>query len=1124
MSLASRPASRWAVSARTNGEVLTADIGRSELELVVLGVPGGFSPLEIEGWLHDLAGVAVETSRADTRPRAIPSLMHHALTGLLFSHAELWDKLDTPRPCSSAFVDLPDGAAFGWFGDARVHVLVDGDPVEPQWVRVRDEDGREARAAVFAPDADVVVTLEYWPQGEDGSAAPASLEAEWVNAPADGEPAQAWPTPPVPATAEVTPAWFASAAAETAAAEPPRVETVESARESVAARPASPAAPAPAPASFAPYPELPETLPAQQPGLAAHDFDQRREALPQWPAVGVPELVVPLPSASAAPGERFESPAAEHADVFAAYAPEPGAGFEEARTELPTRPAPEAAASPAAAARASFAAAEPAAPDAGRAEARETTAPRATHPVARWLARVMKWGKPEPRVPDPEPAAGAPVSVYDSLLSESVPPTPFEQTTMDLPPPAPQASTAPRAGGLRPAGIAEVLGTSPGGAAASSPGTRPAEPGAARTSLPAASPSGSIAINEKLQALLREIEAAEAGAMPVISPELPAEAAGRALEIDHEPVGADESFGIPPLPSALTVGLPEEDRITAIPPLPSSPTGGPPEEDRVTAIPPLPRGRVVTYPPPPRPFSSTPPMPAPPAHAAPSPAPPSPSAAPSVPEATAPPTPSPAPPFATPIETEAAAARQGGLELSSPFSTVAESGSFERATLEHGAPAWTEWAGPEPGEPLAEGPPPPPAPASDAEAEPPFPVVTRRARTLGGPAPIERPRLRLPRRPGLWAGGIVAVFVIGWLVGGLSGPAGDRGGPLTGVLRAIGIGGAQFTVDVNSSPGGAQIEIDGKPQSSRTPATLQLPPGEHVVRLVMPGLGALEVPVKGRRGEKLSVDEPMNGSLEILDPEASVPISVSVDGKNAGYAPLKIESIAPGLHEIGFTGPGMPAWAQTVQVEVRGTAQMVARPMTAPANGVIQAQATLNDERGASPLSGAQVYVDGELRGVTPLSIELPRGPHSLRVTWRGETAPVQVIDLPGGNQRFASFNFGLDVDAARLTPIGSTRTFTAGQPKVVSAAVEGLAASDIHEAWLHVRAPEGIWRRYEMTLLRGTAGLVVTSVFPDNVFDKQGATRWYVRVVSQQGDETFSEIQRSSLAPAVGAPARPQP
>jgi hypothetical protein len=412
---------------------------------------------------------------------------------------------------------------------------------------------------------------------------------------------------------------------------------------------------------------------------------------------------------------------------------------------------------------------------------------------------------------------------------------------------------------------------------------------------------------------------------------------------------------------------------------------------------------------------------------------------------------------------------------------------------------------------------PPAAPAAEAapveELEPLFPQVTRRARTLEGPEIAERPKFRLPPRAGLWAAGIVVVFVLGWLVGGLANPGADRGGPVMAALRAIGLGGAHFTLSVNSSPGGAQVEVDGKLQTAHTPTSIELPPGDHVVRLVLPGLGAVEVPVKGRGGEKLSIDESLNGRLEILGADSRVPISVSIDGKPAGYAPLEVESIAPGLHEIGFSGPGMPAWAQTVQVEVRGTAQLVARPMSAPANGVIQVQATLNDERGASALQGAQVHVDGELRGVTPLSVELPRGPHSLRVAWRGETAPVQVIDLPGGNQRFASFQFGLDQESPRITPIGSTKTFPAEQPKVVSASVEGLEPGDVGEAWLHVRTPDGLWRRYAMTVIRSASGLVATSVFPDNVFDKQGSTRWYVRVVTPQGDESFSEVQRSSLA-----------
>ncbi len=1087
MSLASRPASRWAVSARTNGEVLTAGIGRSELELMVLGIPSGFSPLEIEGWLHDLAGVAVETSRADARTRAIPALIHHALTGLLFSHAELWDKLEAPRPCSSAFVDLPDGAAFGWCGEARVHVLVDGEPVEPKWVRVRDEAGREAKAAVFAPGVDVLVTLEYWPGGEDGGVAPASLEAEWTNAAEDDGPDHEW-LASAPAEqdgaatrAEVTPAWFASAAEETAGGRPSRPTAPEAAPS--AGTPAQ--TEAPAPALFAPYHELPESLPTQQPGLSAHDFDQRQSTPSVWPSSGVPELVVPMPTRPETPGVEYASPPA--GDEFESYAP-----------EAPNTPAPadsrpaSSSASPSLAAPAPFhsAPAEPAPAPVERFEAaRESAAPKAAHPVARWLARVMKWGKPDRVVPEAgteQPSVGGdapPVSAYDALLSESVPPTPAEQSAIEFAPSpvSPPASPTARAG-LRPAGLSDVLGSRAASAGSASPAWREA-PAAPAAQAPASPPSGSIAINEKLQALLREIEAAESGAMPQLSPEIPADRAASPLEIDHEPVGADESFGIPPLPSALAVG--------------------PPEEDRITAIPPLPIGRVVTYPPP-RPFPVAPPQPA--AHAP-----------------SFEPTPGEVPQGAP---SAAAAGSPPGLNVTLPGR---ETGAFEPIVLERtappeGPPQATDWAGPGSFDPSFVGPPAPAAPAEGVEPEAPFPVVTRRARSLEGPQPVATAKFGMPPHSGLWAAGIVTVFLVGWLVGGFASPGADRGGPVMAALRALGIGGAHYSVSVNSSPGGVQIEVDGKPQTSLTPATIELPPGEHVVRLVMPGLGAVEVPVKGRRGEKLSIDESLNGSLEILDTDANVPIAVSIDGKSAGYAPLRVESIAPGLHEVGFTGPGMPAWAQTVQVGVRAGAQMIARPMTAPANGVIQVQATLNDERGASPLSGAQVYVDGDLKGVTPLSVELPRGPHSLRVTWRGETAPIQVIDLPGGNQRFAAFNFGLDLDAARLTPIGNTRTFPAGQPKVVSAAVEGLAASDIHEAWLHVRTPEGLWRRYEMTLLRSGAGLVVTSVFPDNVFDKQGTTRWYLRVVSQQGDEVFSEVQRSSLASAGGTSSRSQP
>lgn len=1129
MSLASKPASRWAVSARTSGEVLTAGITRPELELVVLGIPGGFSQPEIEAWLHDLAGVAVETSRADARTRAIPPLMHHALTGLLFSHAELWDKLEAPRPCSCAFVDQAGGAAFGWFGDARVHVLVDGDPVEPRWVRVRDEAGREANATLFAPGTDVVVTLQYWPNGDDGGAAPASIEAEWVVATSGTQASASWPAAPV-AAANLSKS-SAPATPDPTLVEPRDVPQV-----------GEPAPMIQSPIAHEVFPELPESLPVQQPSLSTPARELPRDPREPGPLTtlivplgedplpadsdgGVPGLEIrgtsgssrtffddmdqfapaPTPRAQFATEPLVSDPFSLDASVQRQSKPEPDP-FPPHRlapapfvSEVPSpRPASSSSPAPKPGGSASPSrrpiAAAPIVPP----------APKPAHPVARWLSRVMNWGRPAAHEPGPVAADpdSAPVSAYDSLLSDSVPPTPPEQHAFDLSSEAaaPAASAPPAKstpGGLRAAGLAEILGGASAAAASPLPGLQdsqgaPVEPVTRSSQHSPASPSGSIAINERLQDLLREIEAADAGHMPVISPQLPPEAGARSLDIDHEPVGADETFGIPRLPSSLSVGPREDDRIASIPQLPTTRAAAPSTQREYAEPAPLPEsfvspiGAMDEAALEPEPTAAVP----------------APAISPASPPAPVPPA----------VASQAAEALAPDASPA-PGVPVPAREPFDRDWV---APANEMWS--------SDAPSPPPAPAfANDDLMPVTPRVTRRPRSLDVPESFEAPKPPLHRRPMVWAAGVVIVFVVGWLVGGF--PGAERGGPFGSALRAIGIGGSHFTASINSSPGGAQIEIDGKPQATRTPATLELPPGEHVVKLLMPGLGAVEVPLRGRNGEKLTVDESLNGSLEILDTDTAVPISISIDGKPAGYAPLKVESIAPGLHEVGFTGPGMPAWAQTVQVDVRGSAQLVARPMTAPASGVIQAQATLNDERGALPLAGAQVFVDGELRGVTPMTIELPRGPHSLRVVYRGETAPVQVIDLPGGNQRFASFNFGLDLVSATLTLLGTTRTFAAGEPKVVSASLQGLSANDVSEAWLHVRTAEGLWRRYGMTLLRGADNLVVTAVFPESIFDAQGNTRWYVRVISRQGDETFSELQRSSLTvPGAKPAARTQP
>ena len=136
----------WAISARPAGEVLAARARGEEIELMLLTRAAGYDPAQIESWLAELIGVAIDTSRNDSSDRPISALLRHGLSGLLFSHAELWHHTPQDPPCSIAFIATQDRVSFGWAGPAQVEAWVDGQPAEGPWIRVRDPDGRGAQA------------------------------------------------------------------------------------------------------------------------------------------------------------------------------------------------------------------------------------------------------------------------------------------------------------------------------------------------------------------------------------------------------------------------------------------------------------------------------------------------------------------------------------------------------------------------------------------------------------------------------------------------------------------------------------------------------------------------------------------------------------------------------------------------------------------------------------------------------------------------------------------------------------------------------------------------------------------------------------------------------------------
>src|SRR5207249_1479429 len=98
-----------------------------------------------------------------------------------------------------------------------------------------------------------------------------------------------------------------------------------------------------------------------------------------------------------------------------------------------------------------------------------------------------------------------------------------------------------------------------------------------------------------------------------------------------------------------------------------------------------------------------------------------------------------------------------------------------------------------------------------------------------------------------------------------------------------------------------------------------LSPGEHVVGLSFPDLGGATYNVRGLKGDRVPLVASLWGALEIFSPHQVGVVGVTVDGVVRGVAPLRVDSLAPGVHELRFSGAGIAPWGQTVDLHVGET-------------------------------------------------------------------------------------------------------------------------------------------------------------------------------------------------------------
>jgi formylglycine-generating enzyme required for sulfatase activity len=225
------------------------------------------------------------------------------------------------------------------------------------------------------------------------------------------------------------------------------------------------------------------------------------------------------------------------------------------------------------------------------------------------------------------------------------------------------------------------------------------------------------------------------------------------------------------------------------------------------------------------------------------------------------------------------------------------------------------------------------------------------------------------------------------------------------------------SVSIVADPATAQLSVDGVLPGVPVGNRYLVRPGDYAVRAVNPGYkpGELKIKVTEDPNQQFSVTlAKLPGRLRVEVPGAA---QVTIDGKQTGAAPGEFE-LAPGKHTLSIASTRYQPFTAEVDVEGLGKVQTF-KPTLVPA----WADVTVTSEP-----AGAQVLVNGEARGVTPLKTEILAGSQPLELRMEGfkpwttdllvkanepqSVGPVQ-LGLPDGKLAVRSEPSGASVSVA---------------------------------------------------------------------------------------------------------------
>jgi tRNA A-37 threonylcarbamoyl transferase component Bud32 len=201
----------------------------------------------------------------------------------------------------------------------------------------------------------------------------------------------------------------------------------------------------------------------------------------------------------------------------------------------------------------------------------------------------------------------------------------------------------------------------------------------------------------------------------------------------------------------------------------------------------------------------------------------------------------------------------------------------------------------------------------------------------------------------------------------IAGALATGGGMWLGSRQAAGDG----EIVVTSQPGGAAVEVDGRPWRQTTPtAVTAIGPGRHQVRVSAPGHAAVEQSLVLERGARAAVEVVLPAAQRQVTLE-SVPAGarVFVDGQlQHGRAPMSASLAQDDFHELRFELDGYESEVRALKPEDRDATVTV---HLTPAK-LDRATVWID-----GPL-GSEIWMDGAPTGaVTPtVGLQVPAGSH----------------------------------------------------------------------------------------------------------------------------------------------------